>query len=150
MYMHPERQSLKTMFAFRFLGALARINQRRSSSSAATTIIKRSRRIKLAADASMASTVGTKRDWSRAVLRKLRNRSRPRTIPIRTKVSMAKRKRAFGGPQPELSQADKLRYLLPGGKAMDFCSLLDETASYIKCLTTQVQVMQKIADSLGL
>lgn len=45
-----------------------------------------------------------------------------------------------------VEEADELRQLVPGGETMNLCNLLDETAHYIKCLTTQVQVMKKIAD----
>lgn len=43
-------------------------------------------------------------------------------------------------------QENKLRRLVPGGEAMDVCSLLDETSHYIKCLTTQVKMMKRIAE----
>jgi hypothetical protein len=43
-------------------------------------------------------------------------------------------------------QVDKLRRLVPGGQLMDTCSLLEETAHYMKCLTTQVQVMTRIVE----
>lgn len=43
------------------------------------------------------------------------------------------------------SQEMKLRKVVPGGAAMDICSLLDETAHYVKCLTTQVNMMRRIA-----
>lgn len=49
-----------------------------------------------------------------------------------------------GSKELGFGQTDELRNLVPGGETMDFCSLLDETAHYIKCLTTQVQVMRSI------
>jgi hypothetical protein len=58
-----------------------------------------------------------------------------------------KKKRAIKNDPPgEQNQTKKLRQLVPGGKAMDMCSLLEETAHYIRCLSTQVKVMQTIAD----
>lgn len=45
-----------------------------------------------------------------------------------------------------LGQTDELRDLVPGGETMDLNILLGETAHYIKCLTTQVQVMRNIVD----
>ncbi|KAL6000556.1 transcription factor [Asimina triloba] len=145
--------SLKIMFALRFLGALARIHnrQRTSCSKAATDVVRRSKRIKLAADASMASAVGSKREWSRALQRKfIRSRRISIHRPKSTTAVRPKRILKALPPSQPLTQADKLRRLLPGGMAMDFCSLLDETASYIQSLTTQVKVMQNIADSFCL
>ncbi|KAH7518309.1 hypothetical protein FEM48_Zijuj09G0157700 [Ziziphus jujuba var. spinosa] len=43
-------------------------------------------------------------------------------------------------------EATELGKLMLGGKAMEICKLLDETAHYIKCLTTQVKVMRRIVD----
>lgn len=45
-----------------------------------------------------------------------------------------------------VEQVEELRKLVPGGEAMDLCRLLGETAHYIKCLNTQVQVMRSIVD----
>ncbi|GFY99430.1 hypothetical protein Acr_13g0008310 [Actinidia rufa] len=80
--------------------------------------------IKMASYASMASAVGSRRGWSRAVLRKIRCRA----LEIR-------RRRKCGGMirrrSGERNKVDKLRNLVPGGEAMDLCGLLDETAHYI-------------------
>lgn len=46
-----------------------------------------------------------------------------------------------------IRKAKELRELVPGGEAMEICKLLDETAHYIKCLSTQVKVMTAIAES---
>lgn len=45
---------------------------------------------------------------------------------------------------------DKLRQIVPGGEAMDYCNLLEETAHYMNCLSTQVQVMQHIVDTFSM
>lgn len=42
-------------------------------------------------------------------------------------------------------QTEKLREVVPGGKSMDICSLLEETAHFVSCLAAQVHVMQTIA-----
>ncbi|CAN6250499.1 unnamed protein product [Urochloa humidicola] len=46
-----------------------------------------------------------------------------------------------GGPPPqqagEPARADALRRLVPGGSEMEYCSLLDETADYLRCLRAQ-------------
>lgn len=158
---------LKTMLASRFTESLRRINRYKktstSTSIASSSIIKRSKRIKLAAYASMAYSAGSMRVWSRELLRKLRRRARlrgsiaPKVVAIRRsnqihlnggKASESRNGMVEGAQQ--LSRSDKLRRLVPGGKAMDFCTLLDETADYIQFLATQVQVMQGIADSLAL
>ncbi|XP_043703941.1 transcription factor IBH1-like [Telopea speciosissima] len=137
----------KAKFTRIFLRALARINKDRLTSSSHQEIHKRSRRIKIAADASMASAIGSKRAWSRIMLWKLRSRIRYRAL-IRSRVISLERKRSVdigNKKKKELSRPDKLRQLVPGGETMDFCSLLDEASHYIKCLTTQVQVMRRIA-----
>lgn len=57
-----------------------------------------------------------------------------------------KKKKMSDDQEVGIDQASKLRKLVPGGEAMDLCSLLDEAAHYIKCLNTQVQVMRRIAN----
>ncbi|OMO87713.1 putative transcription factor [Corchorus capsularis] len=148
--------SLKSRFTTRFLRALSRINARKqfTSTSSPREIFQRYRRIKVAADKSMAYSVRSKRRWSRVMLSKLRSRSSSNSFSSvrlrRVKKSSATKtghekeaKIKSGGDQEE---ADELRELVPGGEAMDLCNLLDETAHYIKCLNTQVQVMRKIVD----
>ncbi|XP_022759818.1 transcription factor IBH1-like [Durio zibethinus] len=156
--------SLKSRFTTRFLRALTKINgQKPISSSSPREMFQRYRRIKVAADKSMAWSVRSRRTWSRAMLWKLRSRyscrqaSSSRRSSVRTstiiksrqaKTSHEKENKNTTTGQDEVGfvvQADKLRKLVPGGEAMDLCNLLGETAHYIKCLTTQVQVMRKIA-----
>ncbi|KAE8663239.1 putative sodium-bile acid cotransporter [Hibiscus syriacus] len=147
--------SLKSRFTARFLRALTEINAPKTiSSSSPREIFQRYRRIKVAADKSMAYSVRSRRIWSRATLWRLRTRSRSRrlvsfgrraSVKTRTTASHGKENKEHHGAVLGV-QAEELRELVPGGEAMDLCNLLDETAHYIKCLTTQVQVMRTIAN----
>ncbi|XP_064977374.1 transcription factor IBH1-like [Musa acuminata AAA Group] len=113
--------------AAHFLRCLSRIQQTASD----TSVASRSRRIRRAAYASMAYSAGHRRAWSRALLRKLRcRRARPVILPRRPRIAR---------PQVviEIDRAEVLRKLVPGGTGMDYCRLLEETADYIRCLTTQ-------------
>lgn len=117
----------------------------------------------MAADVTMASAVGPRRAWSRAILMKLRSRRSGNGVvkhvsciageDVRDSASLRRKprvdkKRVDGDHEDKADQdqgqADELRRLVPGGEAMDLFSLLDETAHYIKCLTTQVNVMRSI------
>jgi hypothetical protein len=57
---------------------------------------------------------------------------------------------AARGPPPrqagEPARADALRRLVPGGAEMEYGSLLDETADYVRSLRAQVQLMQSLVD----
>ncbi|TYJ27297.1 hypothetical protein E1A91_A07G176700v1 [Gossypium mustelinum] len=115
--------SLKSRFITRFLGALTKITAEDPIlSSSPTRIFQRYRRIKVASNKSMAYSVRSRRIWSRAMLSRFRSR-----------------RSAFSGRRSSVKTTNC-------GEAMDVCNLLDETAHYIKCLTTQVQVMRKIVD----
>lgn len=142
---HTNPSNSKPMSALHFLRALAHIKRTTPKSS-----LLRSRRIRHAAYASMAYTAGPGRLWSRALLRKLRRRSRLRhSSSQRTRIVIAPKRLKVVRPRTgEPSRAEALRRLVPGGGGMDYCSLLDETANYIQCLSSQVQVMQKVADSI--
>ncbi|KAH0636386.1 hypothetical protein KY289_036301 [Solanum tuberosum] len=120
---------IRTRFAYRFLHSLRKLNQQEKTNS---------RRVKHAAYASMASAVGSKRTWSRAVLSKIRNRSLNRNL-LKKKKRRSSEESGFG----------ELRKLVPGGQVMNFYNLLDETADYINCLTSQVQVMKNILNLLS-
>ncbi|KAF3435113.1 hypothetical protein FNV43_RR22200 [Rhamnella rubrinervis] len=143
---------LKLRFTKGFLRALMRIYRHRSkSSSSPREISQRYRRIKLAADASMALAVGSRRLWSRAVLWRIRNQVRNRHVFVKRVSSHAIKKRAQKKKEEQYhlaydDQENKLRKLVPGGAAMDICSLLDEASHYINCLTTQVKMMRRIAE----
>ncbi|KAM7501636.1 hypothetical protein LguiB_000540 [Lonicera macranthoides] len=126
--------SIRTKFAYRFIRALKKLNKNRSSASHATTREIISSRIKIAADASMASAVGSRRMWSRAILCKtIKNRAlKKRNVHGTKKLRRAKRRE-----NPKKVFGTELRKIVPGGESMDMWSLLDETAHYVKCLTTQ-------------
>ena len=132
--------SRKVRCARRFLQSLLRIRQRRPGSLSSEEVRQRSRRIKMAAYSSMACTVGSRRAWSRAIIFRLQSRA-GRHGRMRRRCLGVKKK-----PSREMSQADRLRDLVPGGEALDFCNLLEETAHYIKCLSSQVEIMKSIAD----
>ncbi|RWV91683.1 hypothetical protein BHE74_00056886 [Ensete ventricosum] len=126
--LHPS----KPLMAANFLRCLSRIQQTATNSSVGS----RSRRIRRAAYASMAYSAGHRRAWSWALLRKLRcRRVRPVILPRRPRIAR---------PQVviEIDRAEVLRKLVPGGTGMDYCRLLEETADYIRCLATQVRLMQ--------
>ncbi|XP_057960017.1 transcription factor IBH1-like [Malania oleifera] len=142
--------ALKARFTRRFLRYLARIKTSSPSSSSEqeTMFCQRCRRIKSGAYSSMALVVGSKRAWSRAVIRKLRKRRGFAVRNVRVKVMENRTRRSLTSHSSSCSGGEvaRLRKLVPGGKGMDFCDLLEETAHYIECLATQVQVMQSIAD----
>ncbi|KAL6185617.1 hypothetical protein ACLB2K_041747 [Fragaria x ananassa] len=144
---------IRIKFARRFLRSLAQIKRQKRPSSSSTDeeICKRSKRIKMAAYFSMARAVGPRKRWSRALLFKLRNRvSYPKLVKKKKRVSVRSNKQVSRSESSvHIDKGDKLRKLVPGGKSMDFCSLLEETAHYITCLNTQVKVMQAIADNLS-
>ncbi|KAL8548843.1 hypothetical protein ACS0TY_007926 [Phlomoides rotata] len=139
-------RSIKTRFARKFLQAMKKLNKNRPPSS-----YKRYRAVRAAARASMASAVGPKRAWSRAVLKKMKKQRPVHVMNKRKRVTRRKKLAARGNPRSEtlgggFGEEDDLRCLVPGGKGMELCSLLGETAHYIKCLKAQVQVMTKILD----
>ncbi|KAL2935694.1 Transcription factor IBH1 [Bienertia sinuspersici] len=141
-------KSLRTRFALRFIRALKKIHHQEKSFN------KRYYKVKVAADASMAAAVGPRRAWSRALLSRARLGWRCRAQSRRESVECWRRKRMHGhgharaaeGQGQGQAQAQELRSLVPGGEAMDLQNLLDETAHYIKCLTTQVNVMRGIVN----
>ncbi|PUZ49311.1 hypothetical protein GQ55_7G316500 [Panicum hallii var. hallii] len=158
----------KRMLAFHFLRALARIHS-------ATPVPRRTRTIRRAAYSSMARAANPRRAWTQALLRQVRVRRAMRSrraVLLRRRVSAAPpapplgaarsivsaagetateaMTLARGGPPPrqagEPARADALRRLVPGGSEMEYCSLLDETADYLRCLRAQVQLMQNLVD----
>lgn len=146
---------IKSKFTKSFLRSLLKINGENTNTPnyPGYEIIKRCDRVKIAADKSLASAVGSRRAWSRALLSKIRNRARRpkrwllrrrRIRRIGCRKSELKREEEEGGG--DFDEAKKLRKLVPGGEAMDLCSLLEEAAHYVMCLNTQVQVMACIAD----
>lgn len=143
--------SIKTRFAIKFLQAMKKLNRSRPPSPSIAEKYKRYRALRAAACASMASAVGPKRAWSRAVLRKIKKRALQHShlkTKGRTRRFTRRKKVRRGNPRENLGfgQEEALRGLVPGGQGMGFCSLLGETAHYIKCLKAQVQVMTNILD----
>ncbi|KAF9669500.1 hypothetical protein SADUNF_Sadunf14G0114000 [Salix dunnii] len=152
-------RSIKNRFARRFLRSLLKMKRSNRLGIGTGTgfqsneeIRKRNtQRIKTSAYRSMARVVGPRKIWSRALLFKLRNQARIQ-VGLRKRCLVSRKKKVLRketkvqviskGP----NRADNLRKLVPGGDSMDICSLLEETAHYIKCLATQVKVMQSIAD----
>lgn len=159
----------KRMLAFHFLRALARIHS-------TSPVPRRSRTIRRAAYSSMARAANPRRAWTQALLRQVRVRRAMRSrraVLLRRRVSAAPPAPPLGasrsivsaagdtataamalasrgGPPPrqagEPARADALRRLVPGGSEMEYCSLLDETADYLRCLRAQVQLMQNLVD----
>ncbi|KAK1295469.1 hypothetical protein QJS10_CPA16g00551 [Acorus calamus] len=131
----------KPIFANRFLRALSRIRRNQpNNNSNPSSLRRRSKKIKIAAYASMASAAaGSNKAWSRALIRRLRNRRLPRS---------SLHHRVVVRETEPVGRVDELRQLVPGGRGMDFDTLLDETAHYVQCLSAQVALMQSIADSI--
>ncbi|KAG6387700.1 hypothetical protein SASPL_152892 [Salvia splendens] len=130
--MNIQQSDIKSRFAVKFVQAMKRLNKRRGMTM---SMSMRYRATRAAASASMASAVGPQRAWSRAVLR---NTKRRRFQAI------GRKRRLLINPKKEKLQEEDLRGLVPGGKGMEYCSLLSETAHYIKCLQAQIQVMSDI------
>ncbi|KAL5794498.1 hypothetical protein ACOSP7_003092 [Xanthoceras sorbifolium] len=175
---HHRHSSIKSRFTRGFLRALIKMKKKNyqttSSSSTSREIFRRYRRVKIAADKSMAVAVGSRRAWSRAMLWRIhqfrhhhqtwrhrafvmrRNHYSSYNQPIKKRILIEKKKKNKRKKKDEgdhhhhqeeergIRDTGELRKLVPGGETMDLCSLLDETAHYIKCLVTQVQVMRSI------
>ncbi|XP_050366500.1 transcription factor IBH1-like [Argentina anserina] len=151
----PNSSNLKARFTLRFLRALKRLNRQPLSPPPPKTVsspremCRRYLKIRIAADASMASAVGSRRAWSRALLLKIRSRQcrssslSTRRVGMKAKSVGEKMKKKKLKYCKEMTELQKF---VPGGDAMDACSLMDEAAHYIRCLNTQVKVMTMIAD----
>nr|GMD18752.1 transcription factor IBH1-like [Ipomoea batatas] len=126
-----KRAAVKTRFAGTFLRALQNINAADHGGGANPGSEAQARR---------------RRIRSRASLRRIpaaqRSSRKPKPPPSRTRRS----RNDVRGGRLDSDKAKELRKLVPGGKAMDLCCLLDETAHYIKCLSSQVEIMRNIAD----
>ncbi|KAL7113666.1 hypothetical protein ACP275_04G074500 [Erythranthe tilingii] len=158
--------SIKTRFAIKFLQAMKKLNNNNKNKNTMSEKHKRYLAIRAASHASMASAVGPRRAWSRAVLRKIphhqkqlhyyslmnkqrirrRRNIRRNRIFLITRGNPNNRENYDHEEDEENEEEEDLRELVPGGKEMDFCRLLNETAHYIKCLRAQVQVMTNILD----
>jgi|UniRef100_A0A803R7N2 putative protein kinase ArgK-like GTPase of G3E family len=176
---NDDKSSTRTKFALRFIRSLMEMKRRGHVSSSSSSsdndnnhnnnnnissaVAERSEKIKVAAYSSMAHAVGPRRAWARALIFKLRRRAKRQRVlmkmnrskslkKINNKKKLMKKKRAVDYNYQNddvFSQTDRLRGLVPGGKAMDLCSLFEETAHFINCLATQVKVMKDIADQLS-
>lgn len=155
------KNSIKTRFTYRFLRALNHLSLLENGSSSSiksNKIRERGSRVKMAANVSMAAAVGSKRAWSLAILWKnIRNRRQKRMrrhplILIRPASIKRRKKNTMVGNANKrnswdidmVDEARQLRKVIPGGSGMEIGNLLQETAHYINCLTTQVQVMRNI------
>jgi hypothetical protein len=156
---HNKRFSstIKSRFTRHFLGTLLKINRQRTRTtpSSPREIYERYLRVKIAADVSMASAVGSRRAWSRAVLAKIRqhqgrhHRHGHGGVQVGNGIISMRKRNYLYGKKCICNNAKELRKLVPGAEAiLDTCSLLDETAHYIKCLTNQVKVMTTIAHQI--
>uniref|UniRef100_A0A0E0DJH3 BHLH domain-containing protein n=1 Tax=Oryza meridionalis TaxID=40149 RepID=A0A0E0DJH3_9ORYZ len=116
----------------------------------------------------MARAASPRRAWSRALLGQARAR-RSRTLMRRAAVLVRRRVVAAPAPPPasaavriiaagetsaaaravpppprqqgEPPRADALRRLVPGGAGMEYSSLLEETADYLRSLRAQVRLL---------
>lgn len=144
--------SVKSKFTRRFLRAFKKIKRQQKLLPTNSSLNSSHRhylygKVKIAADKSLALAVGSRRAWTRALLWKIHYKARRQRSRFNTKKRLKEKKKKNKKKSDEevgFFHANELRKLVPGGQAMDLCSLLDETAHYIKCLTTQVQVMKSI------
>jgi hypothetical protein len=165
--------SSKRMLAFHFLRALARIHsttpaprrprtiRRAAYSSMARAasprrawtqaLLRQARARRAAARSSRGAVLLRRRVASAAasppppLLRASAGESTSAPTPLVAPAAVAAR-----GPPPrqagEPARADALRRLVPGGAEMEYGSLLDETADYVRSLRAQVQLMQSLVD----
>lgn len=162
----------KRMLAFHFLRALSRIHGAAGPARRRTRTIRRaayssmaratgprrawSRALLLQAHA-RARRSRTELSTRAAVLVRRRVVAGPaappaRAAPVGGQVPSSAARAALVPPPAAARQAgeparsDALRRLVPGGAGMEYCSLLEETADYVRCLRAQVQLMQGLAD----
>lgn len=154
--------SIKSRFTRGLVRALIRMKRKNNYQPCSRReMFRRYSRVKIAADKSMAVAVGSRRAWSRAMLWRIYHHHhhhqtwRYNQLMIKKRLAIDKKqkkkkkklKKEEDDRQEEergFGKAGELRKLVPGGEAMDLCCLLDETAHYIKCLVTQVQVMRSV------
>lgn len=139
-----------SMQALHFIRALARISRPPPKS---TTHSCRTKQIRRAAYASMAYTSGSRRTWSRTMLRRLQQQHQHRHRQQLSRRSTVRRRVRVVTPAAlrpdEPTRAGTLRQLVPGGRSMDYCNLLEEAADYVQCLRAQVQLMQSLVDAFS-
>ncbi|WCJ37245.1 hypothetical protein M5689_018396 [Euphorbia peplus] len=133
---------IKSKFTKTFLQSLLKI----SKEIPAAPIFERCQKVKTAANKSLASAVGSRRAWSRAILSNISRHHTLRQHRRWHRPASLNKRRCCLRKGDRFKEAKKLRKVVPGGEAMDLYSLLDEAAHYVMCLNTQVQVMTTIAD----
>lgn len=143
---------LKKKLAARFLTALNHLMTKNIPPSPPPSTAEKSRRhraIRAAAYASMASSVGPRKAWSRALLKKIRSHKVVMMMNVHGKTKrIRRRERRRRKPTRFGHEGLKdLSEVVPGGEAMDSCKLLNESGHYIMCLRAQVQIMRQILDS---
>ncbi|KAK1686223.1 hypothetical protein QYE76_047071 [Lolium multiflorum] len=161
----------KPMLAFHFLRALSRVHagparrRTRTISRAAYSSMARaagprrawSRALLRQAQARRSTTLASRRAAVLVRRRVAAGPAPPLALPRvagRTSTGETSAARAALLPPPppaprqagEPARSDALRRLVPGGAGMEYCSLLEETADYVRCLRAQVQLMQGLAD----
>ncbi|XP_051219624.1 transcription factor IBH1 [Lolium perenne] len=163
----------KPMLAFHFLRALSRVHagparrRTRTISRAAYSSMARaagprrawSRALLRQAQARRSATLASRRTAVLVRRRVAAGPAPPLALPRLTGRSSgssgetsAARAALLPPPSPaprqagEPARSDALRRLVPGGAGMEYCSLLEETADYVRCLRAQVQLMQGLAD----
>ncbi|KAI3678649.1 hypothetical protein L6452_37950 [Arctium lappa] len=147
--------SLKIQLAYRFHQALNNLNNGTNTNFDNTRIEKRSRRVKIAAYASMASVAGSRRAWSRAILSKIRNRARNYKKKVvfvvdrkiitgrrcrrrvlgftRRRNTKVKREDVVVDPIGDSGLEVKLRKLVPGAETMDSYEYKVFPANLVSC-----------------
>lgn len=142
---------LKKKLAARFHNALNHLMTKNIPPSPPPSTAEKSRRhraIRAAAYASMASAVGPRKAWSRALLKKIRSHKVVMMMNVHGKLTKRRRRERRRKPTRFGHEGLKdLSEVVPGGEAMDSCKLLNETGHYIMCLRAQVQIMRQILDS---
>jgi hypothetical protein len=138
--------------------------RRRNITNKSMTLLERKRAIKFSADLAMAS-VRKEAKWSNALMADLSSKFQRDTVlpsKCRRVVSRSNKvSRSGRGTKPRRAvnatiiakcivkkREQILRRLVPGGKCMDECTLLDETLDYLKLLKAQVDVMRLLVKAL--
>jgi hypothetical protein len=138
--------------------------RRRNIANKTMTLLERKRAIKFSADLAMAS-VRKEAKWSSALMTDLSSKFQRKTVlpsKYRRVVSKSNKvSRRIRGSKPRHTvnataiakcivkkREEILRKLVPGGKCMDECTLLDETLDYLKLLKAQVDVMRLLVKAL--
>ncbi|KAJ3695412.1 hypothetical protein LUZ60_000789 [Juncus effusus] len=139
--------------------------KKRKISNKNMSLLERKRAIRFSADLAMAASARKGAKWSSALMADLSSRSRRKTIlPLKLRNVSGRSKRILRGvtvniPRSKVKASSiakwmvkkrelALRRLVPGGKCMDRCTLLDETLDYVKLLKAQVDVMRLLVKTI--